>query len=322
MISHRNARHAVRGVLVALPLMLATACGSSGSGVAPAGDTSHAPPAPSAPPSVVAKPAVALPTCGPVKIPPFDGANFPDPTKIDNRWFPLVPGTQLVSEGHANRDGALLPHQIVSTVTDLTKVINGVPTAVIWEVDRNQGMLAESELAFYAQDRDGNVWSFGQYPELYTNGKFTGAPKTWFAGLSRANAGVLVRGDPSPGSGEFLQGVAPNADFLDCAKDVKLGERTCVATSCYDGVAVVDERSGEDPASGIQRKFYAPGVGTVRVEAIGDPEDETLVLAKVVTLDPTALAAARQSALDLEKHAYAINANGVYQQTSPSTPRN
>ncbi len=319
MIINRHGRRAALGVLAALSLMVATACGSSGS-VAATGP-SGVPPAPSAPAPVAAKPAVAIPTCGPVKIPPFDAANFPDPTKIDNKWFPLVPGTQVVFDGHANRDGALLPHQIVSTVTDLTKVINGVPTVVVWEVDRNQGALAESELAFYAQDRDGNVWSFGQYPELYTGGKFTGAPKTWFAGLSRADAGVLVRGGPSPGSGEFLQGVAPGADFLDCAKDVKIGERTCVATTCYDGVAVVDERSGEDPASGIQRKFYAPGVGGVRVEAVGDPEDETLVLARVLTLDPLALNAARQSALDLEKHAYAINANAVYQQTAPAAAR-
>jgi hypothetical protein len=268
-----------------------------------------------------AKPAVAIPTCGPVTVPPFDVANFPDPIKIDNRWFPLMPGTQFVLEGHANRDGALPAHQIVSTVTDLTKVINGVPTVVIWEVNRNQGMLAESKLAFYAQDRDGNVWSFGQYPELYTNGKFTGAPKTWFAGLARAGAGVLVRSEPHPGSGEYLQGVAPNANFLRCGKDVTIGERTCVANTCYDGVAVVDERSGEEPASGIQRKFYAPGVGGVRVEAVGAPKDEPLVLAKVIILDPTALAAARQSALDLEKHAYQSNANGVYRQTPPAIPR-
>ncbi|MBA2471620.1 MAG: hypothetical protein H0V41_04990 [Pseudonocardiales bacterium] len=316
MISRRNAALAVAGVLAAL---VTTACGGGGS-AAPSPSPSSAPPTSRATTSPApARPAVAIPTCGPVKVPPLDAANFPDSTNIDNKWFPLVPGTQFVMEGRANRDGGVLPHQIVSTVTDLTKVINGVPTVVIWEVDRDNGTLAESELSFFAQDRDGNVWNFGQYPELYTNGNFTGAPKTWFAGLSRADAGVLVRGGPQLGSTEYLQGVAPDVEFLDCAKNVKTAERTCVPTNCYDGVAVVDERSGDDPSSGIQRKYYAPGVGGVRVEAVGDPEDETLVLAKLVTPNPDTVAAARQAALDLEKHAYQVSA--VYRATPPVTPR-
>jgi hypothetical protein len=315
-------RRVVLGSLAAVALAVTAACGSgSGAAASPARSSSAPPPNAAPSPGAPATPAVAIPTCGPVQVPPFNTANFPEPTKIDNRWFPLVPATQFVLEGYANRDGAPLAHQIVSTVTDLIKVINGVRTVVIWEVDRTQGTLAESKLAFYAQDRDGNVWTFGQYPELYKAGKFTGAPKTWFAGLSRADAGVVVRGEPHSGSTEFLQGVAPNADVLECAKDVKIGERTCVANTCYDGVAVVDERRGQDPTSGVQREFYAPGVGGVRVEAVGGPADETLLLAKVVTLDPAALAAARQSALALEKHGYQTNANGVYRQTTPATPR-
>jgi hypothetical protein len=319
-----NVRHAVFGTVAALTLVVIAGCGAGlGKGAAsPASAPMSAPPThadPSRVPS--AKPAVPIPTCGPVEVPPFSAANFPEPTKVDNRWFPLIPGTQFVLEGHANRDGALFGHQIVSTVTDLTKMINGVPTVVVWQVDRNQGTVTRSELVFYAQDRDGNVWSFGQYPELYLNGKFTGAPKTWLAGLSRAVAGVIVRGEPRLGSAEFLQGAAPNAAFVGCAKDVKLDERTCVATTCYDGVAVVDERSGTDPASRIQRKFYAPGVGAVRVEAVGNLDGETLLLARVTTLDPTAMAVVRQNALDLERHAYKIKANGIYHQTLPATGR-
>jgi hypothetical protein len=316
-------RRALVGAVLALPLAVLAACTSGGSGPAPAagspGASPTAPAGASPPVPGPAPAAVAIPTCGPVSIPPFRAADFPRPTTIDNRWFPLVPGSQVVLEGRANRGGGVLPHQIVSTVTDLIKVINGVPTVVVWEVDRDQGTLAESELAFFAQDRDGNVWNFGQYPELYTGGLFTGAPKTWLAGVAGADAGVLVRGRPQPGSVEFLQGAAPEVDFLDCAKEVQTGERTCVPTGCYDDVLVVDERSGEDPASGVQRKYYAPGVGGVRVEAIGDPEAETLVLVRVSTPNPATLARARQEALALEKHAYQISP--VYRQSPPAQPR-
>src|SRR5207245_472634 len=63
----------------------------------------------------------------------YDPANFSSSSKIDNRWFPLIPGTQLTFEGRANRGAGILPHRVVFVVTDLTKVIDGVRTAVMWE---------------------------------------------------------------------------------------------------------------------------------------------------------------------------------------------
>jgi hypothetical protein len=67
-------------------------------------------------------------------------------------------------------DGRRHPHQIVSTITDLTKVIDGVRTIVVFEQDVQDGLLLESELFFAAQDVDGTVWHLGEYPEVYTNG--------------------------------------------------------------------------------------------------------------------------------------------------------
>src|SRR6266487_3127473 len=40
----------------------------------------------------------------------FDPNNFDDPTNIDNEWFPLRPGAQLVYEGHTVEDGERLTH--------------------------------------------------------------------------------------------------------------------------------------------------------------------------------------------------------------------
>ena len=57
---------------------------------------------------------------------PFKHSNFSDSSKVDNTWLPLVPGTQLTYEGRANRGTGVLPHRIVSVVTDLTKVIDGI----------------------------------------------------------------------------------------------------------------------------------------------------------------------------------------------------
>jgi hypothetical protein len=245
---------------------------------------------------------VAIPTCDPMVVPPFDTANFTSPTKIDNQWIPLVPGTRIVLEGRANQGGGVLPHRITFTVTDLVKVINGVPTAVRWRVDMNEGQLAEADLVFFAQDNDGNVWNFGEYPEEYLNGKFTGAPSTWIAGVSKAEAGVQVPAEPRIGQAEVLQGSAPEAGFLDCAKDVKTGDKICGPFGCYENVRVADERNLLDPNAGIQRKLYAPRIGNVQVEAVGDPEGETLVLVERTTLSPQELATARDEAMKLDQH--------------------
>jgi hypothetical protein len=245
----------------------------------------------------------------------FDPANFPSPPKIDNQWNPLTPGMQFTLAGEADRGGGLLPHRVVSTVTDLTKMINGVRTAVILERDVNEGALQEAELRFEAQDIAGNIWNLGEYPEEYEDGKFSAAPDVWLAGLAKAEAGNSMPADPQLGTPEYLQGWSPDIEFLDCAKVSKMQQRTCVPVGCYENVMIIDERSPLDPASGRQLKYHAPGVGNVRVGFVDDPEGEVLVLAQVAQLSPEELIKVRQDTLKLEEHAYKIS--GLYRQTPP-----
>src|SRR5687768_1791067 len=78
----------------------------------------------------------------------FDRSNFSDSTAIDNQWLPFVPGTQFVLEGDVTDSEGATPHRVVLTVTDVTKVIDGVSTLVIWDRDFSDGELEEEELAF------------------------------------------------------------------------------------------------------------------------------------------------------------------------------
>jgi hypothetical protein len=256
------------------------------------------------------------PTCNPVT--PFSAFNFSSPTKIDNRWNPLVPGTQFTLNGVADRGGGLLPHEVVTIVTDLTKVVDGVRAVVILEKDLNEGELQEAELNFQAQDSAGNMWNLGEYPEEYENGKFHAAPDVWIAGLAEAAPGNSMIGNPQLGTPEYLQGWAPEIEFLDCAKVSEMQQRTCVPAGCYENVMITDERSPLEPESGYQRKYYAPEVGNVQVTAVNDPEGETLVLSKVSQLSPEDMAKARQQALELEKRAYKVSP--LYRKSQPVDP--
>jgi hypothetical protein len=245
----------------------------------------------------------------------FDPANFPNPPKIDNQWNPLAPGMQFVFSGEADRGGGLLPHRVETTVTDLTKMINGVRAVVLLEKDVNEGELQEAELRFEAQDNAGNIWNLGEYPEEYEDGKFSAAPDVWIAGLDGAEPGYSMVGDPMVGAPEYLQGWSPDIDFLDCAKVSKMEQKTCVPVGCYENVMIIDERSPLEPESGHQLKYYASGVGTVRVGFVDDPEGETLVLVEASRLSPEDLAKVRQEALGLEKNAY--KRSKLYGQTQP-----
>ncbi len=240
-------------------------------------------------------------------LPPLvDAANFSDPTNVDNKWYPLVPGTQLVFDGITLEDGDdEVPHRVIFTVTDLTKVIAGIETVVIWDEDYAEGELVETEIAFFAQDDDGNVWLMGEYPEEFEDGVLDKTP-AWIHGVDGAQAGILVPGNPQEGTDSFAQGWAPAVEWTDRGIIFEVGSETCVPVDCYEDVLIIDEFNPEEPGI-FQVKYYAPGIGNVEIGFKGnDPSGETLELVEYKVLSEAELADARAAALGLEERAYEL----------------
>ena len=105
--------------------------------------------------------------------------------------------------------------------------------------------------AYFAQDRDGNVWSFGE----------EGRGAEWRAGVDGAQAGLVMPARPRVGDGfveEYAAGVAEDrSEVLDLAASV---------SSPYDSwtdAVEVRGTSGLDPELD-DVSYYAPGVGLVR----------------------------------------------------------
>lgn len=248
----------------------------------------------------------------------FDPGQFSQPTRIDNEWFPLQPGAQLTFEGFTNSQGEQLTHRVIFTVTDLVKEIAGIKTVVAWERDYSADELVEAELVFFAQADDGTVWSLGQYPEEYDQGKIIDSP-TWIHGVEEAVAGISMQGDPQPGTGSYSQGWGPAVEYTDRGMVSEEGQQVCVPFDCFDDVLVIDETSLLEPDA-HQLKFYASGVGNIRVDWTGeDQTQETLELTGFTMLDAAALEEVRAKALQLEASAYA-NSPDVYGKTPPSVP--
>lgn len=229
---------------------------------------------------------------------------FTDSSRVDNRWYPLVPGARLTYEGSALDGGKRIQHGVVTIVTDLTKVVAGVRNVVVWERDFEAGRLVEAELALFAQDRYGNVWHTGEYPEEYENGKIVKTP-AWVHGVNGATAGITVPGQPRTGTPSFAEGFAPPpVSWADRGKVYRTGTSTCVPTGCYHDVVVIAEFERSVPDA-FQDKYFAPGVGVVRVGWRGARDDskEVLKLVSAATLDGSQLARARRAALAMEDRA-------------------
>jgi hypothetical protein len=265
--------------VAALAAAVLAACGSSGSGTAhPAGQGGTA--------------ATAR------------HAAFSHPAKISNRLFPLVPGTEFRYRGRIVEGGQVTPHSVVFTVTDVTKMVGGVRTVVAWDRDFREGKLQEQELALFAQDDRGNVWNFGEYPEEYENGKFTGAPSTWIKGAADAYGGIHVLAAPADGN-QYVEGRVPSIDFYDLSKVVTASPHV-----------VVDEWSPGDPKAGHQIKHYAPGTGLVRVGARGGDSQEFLTLTRVRHLGPQEMTRTRDEVVAMDGRGHRISK--VYRTAGPA----
>jgi hypothetical protein len=247
----------------------------------------------------------------------FNAGNFDRSTTIDNQWFPLKPGMRCIWDGTTvDEEGDEEAHSVVFTITDLTKVIGGVRTVVCWDRDIVDGELEETEILFAAQDNDGTVWLMGEYPEEFDGDEFVGAP-CWIHGVQGAKAGIMMLGDPKLGSPTYSQGWAPSVEFTDRAFVYQVGQKTTVPAGSFEDVLVIDESNKEEP-NAHQLKFYARGVGCVRVGWRGEVADqEDLQLFKVEELSAEELAQAREESLKLEKRAYEISKD-VYGHTEPS----
>lgn len=229
--------------------------------------------------------------------------DFPNSTKIDNVWWPLMPGTKHVYEGFTDVDGERKPHRIEFIVTDMTKVVGDVRTRVIYDVDYSDGEIVEMELAFFAQDKLGNVWHLGQYSEVYED-EFVGG-RIWYVGNPKgAKAGIMVPGIPKLGSPSFSQGYAPSPfNWTDRGRVSQVGLTANVPAGKFKDVIVIDEFDAEHPGT-FQLKYYAPGVGSVQVGWRGKTDEtETLELVKIEKLSSKELKKVRATVQDIETRA-------------------
>jgi len=129
---------------------------------------------------------------------PLNASNFVDPRAAANRWFPLEPGMQWVREGTTLIGNRKVPHKVVTTVTDVIREIDGVKAVLVYDHSVGAGQVVQQSLDYFAQDRNGAVWTMGGATEQYEAGRFVAVDEAWLSGVEGAKGGILMPADPTP----------------------------------------------------------------------------------------------------------------------------
>jgi hypothetical protein len=246
----------------------------------------------------------------------FEPANFVNPTLDTNPFHPLRPGMQWVRGGTTEVGSRVVPHEIITTMTDVIRVIDGVPTIAMLDESTDSSEVSQVGMDYLALDEDGNVWILGGYTEEYEGGLYTNTETAWL-GQRDASPGILSPGVVIMDTPRWYIGAAPE-EKASVGEPVRVGVRECVAFGCYDDVRVVQE--GNVGAPDNENKSYAPGVGVINnVPLDASLHQDTFELLNFIQLTPQGLAEASQTVLDLEAHALETSAD-VY-GTAPASTR-
>jgi len=195
--------------------------------------------------------------------------------RVTNPWFPLRPGTTYVytgvKDGRRGRD--------VVRVTHEQKVIRGVRCTAVSDLLHLDGRLAERTTDWYAQDRAGNVWYFGEATaELDQAGHVTRREGSWRAGVDGARAGIFMPAHPKVGKSfrqEYYEGHAEDHFAV-----VSVSQSVVVPYTAATHALLTKEWTPLEPDA-LDHKIYIRGVGLAKEEAIKGG-DERFELADVL----------------------------------------
>jgi hypothetical protein len=187
--------------------------------------------------------------------PHIDPANFVK--KIDNSYFPLKPGTRYELQSKTS-DG--VGHETL-TVTHDTQKIAGVTTTVIEDVSTLDGKLEEKTTDWYAQDKQGNVWYFGEDTATYKkNGQVESTAGTWKTGVDGAKPGIIMNANPEVTDSyrqEYLKGEAEDMYWV-----IAKNQTIKVPYETFNNAVLTMEWTPLEPKV-VSEKYYVPGIGIV-----------------------------------------------------------
>ncbi len=188
-------------------------------------------------------------------------------SKGTNTYFILQPGYILT---YKNGDD-----ELVITVTDKTKEVDGVKARIVEERETKKGVLVEVSQNYFAIDKTTKaIYYFGEDVDNYKDGQIVNHDGAWLAGEKGATFGLAMPAEPKVGD-KYYQEIAPTV-AMDRAEVKSVTQKVTVPAGTFENCLVTEE--GSDLEKGLEKKQYAPGVGLLA--------DAELKLVSIVKPEP------------------------------------
>jgi len=174
-----------------------------------------------------------------------------------NEYFILEPGYQLTLEGKASSKKV----ELIVTVLNETRVVDGVETRVVEERESADGNLVEVSRNFFAVgENTGNVYYFGEEVDIYKKGKVVAHEGAWLSGVKGAKYGILVPGQIKVGD-RYYSEKSPKV-AMDRQENISTDAVLETPAGKFEHCFKVKETTPLE--SGTEYKLYAPGIGLVQ----------------------------------------------------------
>jgi len=195
---------------------------------------------------------------------------------VTNPWFPLKPGRTVVSTGV--KDG--LKALDLTVTTSRTKLVDGVRTRIVEDRLYLNNVLQERTSDYYAQDRCGNVWYFGEdTAELDARGRVVSTEGSFHAGVDGAQPGVFMQAHPQLGRKFRQEWYAGQAEDVFWA--VQRHAKVTVPLGTFHNALRTLETTALEPGV-VDTKYYVRGIGQVAELSLRGPT-ERLLLVEIIS---------------------------------------
>lgn len=178
---------------------------------------------------------------------------------VNNKYFSLIPGSTLIYEAKTDEG----TERIEVTTLNETRTVMGVECIIVWDRVFLNDELMEDTLDWFAQDKEGNVWYFGEDSKEIKDGQVISRAGSWESGIDEAKPGIIMSANPEIGvqyRQEYYKGQAE-----DMGEVIAIDEKVEVPYGSFEHCLKTRDWTPLEKNTD-EYKYYSSEIGAVVLE--------------------------------------------------------
>lgn len=176
--------------------------------------------------------------------------------EAEHKFLPFLTGASWVYQSETDEGR----EEVVVTVLDKTKDVDGIESIVVHDVVTLDGVLIEDTFDWYAEHEDGTIWYMGEIAQNFEDGELVDIDGSWQAGEDGGLPGIIMLAQPVVGATYRQELLLLEAE--DAATVLSLNATASVPYGTFTGCLKTEDFSPLEPGV-VEHKFYAKNVGLV-----------------------------------------------------------